>query len=119
MSRVAKLHTEAMDHASAQMVAQQAGDDASALDHAHRAFELEREAALIVVGKRSPVRALEPTRSVLLRSAATLALDCDEHAEGLRLVALALAGEPPAEIEAELFEVRGRLQGARSRTLSP
>ena len=47
----------------------------------------------------------EPTRSVLYRSAATLALDCGEYREAERLVAAALAGTPPEAIANELREV--------------
>jgi hypothetical protein len=47
----------------------------------------------------------EPTRSVLHRSAATLALDCGEYREAERLVATALAGNPPEPIANELRDV--------------
>lgn len=45
---------------------------------------------------------IEPTRSVLLRSAASLALECGEIREAERLITTALSGEPPAEIAEEL-----------------
>lgn len=65
------------------------------------AYELERSAAEAV----APYHDSEPTRSVLLRSAASLALDCREHREAERLVAIALSGDPPSELCEELRDV--------------
>jgi hypothetical protein len=44
----------------------------------------------------------------LLRSAATLALDCGEYRQAERLASIGLAGNPPAEIAVELREVLER-----------
>lgn len=44
----------------------------------------------------------EPSRAVLLRSVASLAGRAGQRAEALRLMQLALSGEPPAEIADEL-----------------
>lgn len=44
-------------------------------------------------------------RAVLYRSAASLALQCGEYEEAKRLIATGLAGNPPAQIAAELHEV--------------
>jgi hypothetical protein len=52
---------------------------------------------------------LEPTRSVLYRSAASLALDCSEFAEAERLIASGLAGYPPSEIAEELRDLYERV----------
>ena len=49
--------------------------------------------------------AAEPSRSILLRSAASLALDCREHREAERLIAIALSGDPPLEIGDELRDL--------------
>jgi hypothetical protein len=45
---------------------------------------------------------LEPTRSVLHHSAATLALECNELREAERLISRALSGFPPIDIAEEL-----------------
>lgn len=45
---------------------------------------------------------IEPTRSILYRSAASLALQCEEYREAERLIARGLSGEPPSEIAEEL-----------------
>ena len=47
----------------------------------------------------------EPTRSVLFRSAASLAIDCKEYLEAERLIGEGLAGNPPPDIRIELREL--------------
>lgn len=65
------------------------------------AFLLEKQVAEAMV----PYLDVEPTHSVLLRSAASLALECQRGEETERLACLGLSGRPPAEIRAELREV--------------
>jgi hypothetical protein len=62
---------------------------------------LEKRAALL----SSKYEDYEPTRSVLLRSAASLAIDCGEFREAERLIAAALSGSPPEEIADELRDL--------------
>lgn len=64
-----------------------------------KAFTLERKAALLCPAD------LEPTRSVLHRSAATLAFQCKRYRDAEQLVAAGLAGDPPEEIANELREL--------------
>ena len=66
-----------------------------------RAFELERDAAKAVEDQLE----FEPTRSVLHRSAASLALECNEDREAERLIGRALSGKPPDEIAEELRDL--------------
>lgn len=47
----------------------------------------------------------EPTRSVLHRSAATLAVNCGELQAAERLITTALSGNPPQEIAEELKDL--------------
>jgi hypothetical protein len=70
------------------------------------AFENERKAAEALADSFD----LEPTRSVLYRSAATLALDCADFAEAERLAHEGLAGKPPADIAQELRDVLDQAQ---------
>jgi hypothetical protein len=65
------------------------------------AFDLERQAAERVRGRRR----LEPTRSILFRSAATLGLQCKEYREAERLACAGLEGSPPDDIADELRDV--------------
>src|SRR5438046_2947857 len=67
-------------------------------EHLRRAFALERQAADLLVADT----AQEPTRSVLHRSAASLALECGNLREAERLIATALSGNPPDEFAEEL-----------------
>ena len=62
------------------------------------AFELEKQAALLSKDEQIG----EPTESVLLKSAACLALDCKEYREAEKLISIVLSGEPPYEIAEEL-----------------
>ena len=62
------------------------------------AFYKELEAAMLLERKLT----LEPTRSVLFRSAASLALECGDILKAERLIAQGLSGDPPSEIAEEL-----------------
>ena len=90
-----------MDFAEQAFVAKQQGDHALAESLSRQAFEHELQAATAVAADLTA----EPTRSVLYRSAATLALDCGEIREAERLIAVALAGNPPNEITEELRDL--------------
>ena len=70
-----------------------------------QAFEKEAEAARRMAADPAT---LEPTRSVLLRSAAALALECNKIREAEQLISTALAGNPPSEIAEELRDLLER-----------
>ena len=97
IQEVNEFHQGAMEFAEQALIARRQNDLISAQDFAFRAYLLEKQAA--------DESQTEPTRSVLYRSAATLALDCKEYREAERLVATALAGSPPEAIATELREV--------------
>ena len=101
MTEASEKHREAMQLAGQAEVALMSGQTAQAAQLKKRAFELEQEAAQLLLGQFD----LEPTRSVLFRSAAALALECGDGDEAERLAAQGLAGRPPGEIAAELREV--------------
>ncbi len=69
------------------------------------ALEKERRAAELW----SETSGLEPTRSVLYRSAASLAWNCQDYSEAERLARTGLAGDPPADIAEELGELLSML----------
>jgi hypothetical protein len=102
---VANLHRQAMSMASAGYIASMQGKSSESLKFRRKAYALEREAALKLLTKTKA----EPTRSVLFRSAATLALDCGDMRESERLVAMGLSGDPPPEIAEELRDVLERV----------
>ena len=97
MSKIGDNHQQAMVLAEQAFVArrQQSMDLARTLTH--QAYLLEKQAAV--------QSQTEPSRSVLHRSAATLALNCGEYREAERLATTALAGNPPEPIATELREV--------------
>jgi hypothetical protein len=98
MSSVGEYHQRAMESANQALEARRRGDEAQARAHFLEALAHERRAAKMV----AQGLAAEPTRSVLHRSAAALAVECGEIREAERLIAIALSGEPPEEIAAEL-----------------
>lgn len=66
MRTVKDAHREAMAETDLALAARQRGDEATALTHFVRAYELEAEAANALATRLDD----EPTRSVLYRSAA-------------------------------------------------
>lgn len=90
-----------MEQTDFALAAKQRGDDGMAAIHFRRAFELEAEAASAFATRLDD----EPTRSVLYRSAATLALDCKQVNDAERLICTALSGNPPEQIAEELREL--------------
>jgi hypothetical protein len=105
MSEVHKFHDEAMALAELAVVAKMKGDLEQANKLLRQAYENEVKAAMLVIGESSP----EPTRSVLFRSAASLAIDCNDFREAERLIALGLSGSPPPDIADELRDLFERL----------
>ncbi|MEH2112472.1 hypothetical protein [Nostoc sp.] len=101
MSQIQELHQEAMDLAEMAQVAKLRGDFNSASQLSRQAFEKERLAAELIAGNLEA----EPTRSVLHRSAATLGVECGEIDTAERLIAIALSGNPPADIAEELKDL--------------
>lgn len=97
MNNLNELHQQAMELAEQAFAARRQSDLTAARSLARQAYQLEQQAAAL--------SQTEPTRSVLHRSAATLALDCGEYREAERLIAAALAGSPPPAIANELREV--------------
>lgn len=83
------------------VLARQAGETARVSALAQAAFEKERGAADLVADRFE----LEPTRSVLHRSAATLAIECGKLRDAERLIGRALAGNPPDDIADELRDL--------------
>lgn len=77
------------------------------------AFKLEKEAASLLEKSYES----EPTRSVLYRSAASLAFKCEAYTEAIDLIATALQGNPFEEIKLELLEILKQAIGIKSKTI--
>jgi hypothetical protein len=101
MSGVKTTHRQAMEQTDLAHAARQQGDEVLALRYFRKAYELEAQAAAAFASRLDA----EPTRSVLFRSAATLALDAKLLPEAEKLVCTALSGNPPEEIADELRDL--------------
>jgi hypothetical protein len=120
MEAISDLHHRAMESADKAVAAKRKGSMRAYFMHMRRAFDSERQAADLAAVDPG----LEPTRSVLHRSAAAMAMACGMDREAEQLIARALAGNPPGEIAEELrdlmeqvwFERHLRLDG---RVLAP
>jgi hypothetical protein len=105
MQAIETNHIRAMECVDRAHEARRRGDTAVMRQNFATAFLLEKQAAEAMV----PYLDIEPTRSILLRSAASLALECKQDEEAERLACLGLSGKPPAEIRAELRDVLMRM----------
>lgn len=103
VDEVVSLHRRAMASADAATMAKLRRDRSSELAALRQAFEFEKAAAEAA----NQIGIEEPSRSVLLRSAATLAYDVGELGEAERLAHVAMAGYPPEFVKSEL---RGLLE---------
>ena len=96
---VNELHQESMDLAAGALIARMNGDATKATEIFKVSLNLE------VAAINALTRPVEPTYSVMHRSAATLAIDCKEYRIAEKLASRALAEEPPPEIAEELRAV--------------
>jgi hypothetical protein len=101
MNQIKNLHHEAMRLIDEAESARRTGNIQAAGERLRQAFDNERQAADLVAKDVSH----EPTRAVLHRSAASLALQCGALREAERLIAAALSGDPPEEIAEELRDL--------------
>src|SRR3954462_287742 len=102
-SEISSLHETAMAFAEQALMSH---DSLNANKLFRSAFEHERKAAELLEDALD----YEPTRSVLYRSAATLARDCQDYGEAKRLIEKGLTGNPPGDIAAELRELLQRVR---------
>lgn len=93
-----ELHNNAMLYAQRAVVKKAEGDKHKARKLAKKAFKLEMQAAMMLAYSFD----CEPTRSVLFRSAATLALELKNLGACQELIRLGNVEGTPAEIRDEL-----------------
>ena len=96
-----ELHSKAMDLADDAFIARRKGLSDQANDLYNQAFEIEKQAALLLVDNFE----VEPTRSVLFRSAGWLAFNADDYESAQEMVDMALQGNPPPAIKEQLEEL--------------
>src|SRR5688572_8760916 len=101
MTDATALHRQAMELAEEAALERRRGNGSRATTLLREALEKERAAAAFFATDLT----FEPTRSVLHRSAASLALACGDLPEVRRLIATALRGNPPSDIAEELRQL--------------
>ena len=100
-SELNTMHQMAMEFVDEARLAHQRGEERTARLFFEKAFHLEK-----VVALATPLQeTYRLTRSVFLRSAASLALDCGFNDEAIQLIQLALSSQPHPAIEPELEEL--------------
>jgi hypothetical protein len=108
MSNVRELHDKAMQLAQLALIARHDQEWEEAKSLARQSYEYEAQAAELIPKDKSS----EPTRSILYRSAASLAYQCEEFGIAQRLIAKGLSGYPPPQIEQELKELDEQVKRA-------
>jgi hypothetical protein len=101
MPTVNELHTQAMDIAEEAFEYQRSGNQEAANSLFFKALELEQGAAFMLDARPEN----EPSRSILFRSAASLAYNVGDYETAEKLVAQGLTGYPPPEIADELRDL--------------
>jgi hypothetical protein len=98
---IKELHRKAMEIADMADFQKIQGNKEDSVSLYEESYNLESEAAMTAY--RDNIG--EPSVSILLRSAASLAIICHKNREAEKLIALALSGEPPTEIAEELRDL--------------
>jgi hypothetical protein len=115
MSKINQLHEQAMDLAEKAFLAQQKGAKIGFVRLSKEAFLLEKAAAILLKDKPE----IEPSRSILFKSAAFLAYDAQEYQSCRDMITYTLLGKPDAIIKAEMkalfLEVDALLQKVPSK----
>jgi len=98
VQKINELHEQAMDIAEEVYLAQRKQDNEEARKYAKESFELEKAAAMLLVDDYD----IEPTRSILFKGAACLAINAEMYRAAEQMIGFALTGNPPAEVAEEL-----------------
>jgi hypothetical protein len=113
VTNIKQIHRQAMEESDLAFIAKTKGELEASTRHLRAAYELEAQAANALFNEL----ASEPTRSVLYRSAATLAKDCGLLTEAEKLINRAMAGNPPSDIADELRDLLEQVTFQRHLTL--
>lgn len=109
MNQIKQVHRQAMEFADQAFLAKLEGNTKRAHELLLQALDHEIRATELVANNLK----LEPTRSVLYRSAASFAIQCGKLREAERLLAMGLAGNPPEEIADELRDLLDQVNFSR------
>jgi len=105
MIKIQELHRQAMDMVELALIHKYQGELDKADDLFRQAYDKEKESAEFFKTLLNE----EPTRSVFYRSAASLALQCQEFREAERLIATAFSANLSVEIAQELRKLLEKL----------
>ena len=97
-------HNMAMSYLDVALIFKMEGKCNAQNAHVWKAMKHEVAAAKLALNTN-----IEPSRSVLCRSAAQLCVECGELEEAESLIAAALSGNPPFEIVVELEAIRSQI----------
>jgi len=97
---IRELHEKAMEIAFSAFLQEKQGNIRNAVSLYEKAFFFEYKAAINAYSTSIG----EPSVSILLRSAASLAISCKKFKEAKGIIILALKGDPPSEIAEELID---------------
>jgi hypothetical protein len=95
------FHDQAMAMVDEAREAERAGNKERRIESLRAAYRLERQAANLL----DPIADSEPTRSVLFRSASSLAFRAEDYHEACNLAFDGLSGNCPEELAAELLDI--------------
>ena len=113
MENLREIHNEAMNLAEFGDMKKIDGNIKEASKLYKKAYILEKEAATIAL----KFHLGEPTISILLKSAASLAMRCKLNRHAEKLIRLALSGEPPTDIADELRNMLNKVRFYRHLSL--
>jgi hypothetical protein len=102
-------HDQAMDLAEQAAILKLKQENERAQSLLIEAFKLEQNAALELFNQHE----YEPTRSILFRSAATLAFECNLLRDAEKLIAHGLSGNPPDELAEEMRDLLEQVNFSR------
>jgi hypothetical protein len=105
---VKNLHEQAMSIAQSAMILRESGQYSAANLKYEEAFNVEKKAAFMVAKEKKS----EPTRSILFRSAASLAYQAKLYVEASQMVGEGLSGYPPKRIFHELNLINEKIKSA-------
>ena len=104
-SAVKIWHDKAMDISQEALVFKLKGQSGF-VDMYAEAFEYEQKAAMFFLNMLEN----EPTRAILFRSAASLAIQCHKFSEAERLIDIGLSGNPTKIMTEELKELQTQVR---------
>ena len=114
MNIVTVLHNKAMEFADEALLAKMEGNKEASTSLFEKAFSLEKEAATSIKEKDQK----GDSWYILVRSAASLAINCGRYQDAEALIQKGLSGAPPGFIVKELNELKEALSKAKGQKVS-